>query len=205
MKGHPLHVLILECNASKLASQDLSFGRGVAEAMALVQREKNHLRIEVLLIDSYEDFSDGIVDLIDEYSSVYNILVIGHSDSQSLTVAPNFDISWSEVGKWFQPLKPKTLAFVACEAGQFVSTQAIFDELETCRNIYASPFKSTKQQFEALKILFAYLLLTKRVDTNLIWVGQIMNFIRTGGVILDCTRRNPEGNQLFQFLGSLSS
>lgn len=204
MTPRPLHLLILECNAGTLATQGLSFAQGVADAMKLVRREQKHLKIEALLIDSYEDFSDGIVERIENYSSVHNIIVVGHSNRQRLAVAPNFDLSWPEVGQWFQRLKPKNLAFVACEAGQFLGTRAIFDELESCRHIYASPFKSTKQQFEALKILFAYLLLTKKVDKDLIWMGQLMNYFRTGGIILDCTRSNPEGNQLFQFLGSLS-
>jgi len=199
-KLKPLSLLILECDAQKLQRQSLSFAGDLFKVVSLLPAK---ITVEVGLINSKEDFSKILIVCSEKYSSIKNIVVIGHSNRALICVAPNFDLEWKVFARWLSHFKPQKIALIACEAGQFLSTRTLFDEIPKLTKIYASPFKTTKQQFEAIPLLISYLLLTSKQDNDTILLGQAINFFRTGGVILQCTRRNPEGNQILQFLGSL--
>jgi hypothetical protein len=193
--------LVLECDADNLALQGLGFAGEIQTVLDLLPKS---IRVLTALINSQEDFSKVLIRCAEKYSTVQNILIVGHSNRQIMRIAPGFDMPWNVLGKWLNKLRPKKMALIACEAGQFYSTRALFDELPTCRTIYASPFKATKQQFSAIHLLLTYILLAKIYDRNHIFRAQIANFAHTGGIILECTRSNPEGNQLLQFLGAIS-
>jgi hypothetical protein len=92
------------------------------------------------------------------------------------------------------------MVFVACEAGQYPSTRTLFDQMQSLRTIYASPVKTTKEQAEIIKLLVPYLLLSKAQDPELIRIFQIINFLRSGSIILRCARRRGEWTSLLQFL-----
>jgi hypothetical protein len=199
-KLKPLSLLVLECDAGKLQSQSLSFAQ---EIHTIIKHLPKKLTVEVGLINSEDDFREILITCAEKYSSVKNIVVIGHSNRNVICVAPGFNLEWEVFARWLMPLSPQKIALIACEAGQFHSTRALFDELPKLTKIYASPFKTTKLQFRAIHLLLGYLLLTTKQDKDLIYAAQVANFWKTGGVILECTRRNPEGNQILQFLGSI--
>jgi hypothetical protein len=199
-KLKPLSLLILECDAQTLESQSLSFAR---EISTVVNALPKNLTVEPGLINSEEDFRKILIHCAEKYSSIKNIVVIGHSNRDLIRVAPGFDLEWQVFARWLSSFNPQKMALIACEAGQFHPTRTLFDELPKLTKIYASPFKTNKLQFMAIHPLIAYLLLTTKQDKDVIWTGQVVNFWRTGGIILECTRRNPEGNQLMQFLSSI--
>jgi hypothetical protein len=96
------------------------------------------------------------------------------------------------------------MIFIACEAGQFPATRTLFDEIPKLNKIYASPLKTSLAHAEVIKLLVPYLLLAKKLDNDIIQMGSLLNFFKTGGVILQCSRRNTEWNQFWQFIGSLT-
>jgi hypothetical protein len=199
-KLKPLSLLVLECDARKLQSQSLSFAQ---EIHTIIKHLPKKLTVEVGLINSEDDFRKILITCTEKYSSIKNIVVIGHSNRNLICVAPSFNLEWKVFARWLLSFRPQKIALIACEAGQFHSTRALFDEIPKLTKIYASPFKSTKLQFMAIHLLLAYLLLTTKQEKDLIYAAQVANFWKTGGVILECSRRNPEGNQILQFLGSI--
>jgi hypothetical protein len=56
---------------------------------------------------------------------------------------------------------------------------------------------------EAMKLLIPYLLMARKIDGDLITIGQAISFIRHGGIILRCRRAQTEWNQIFQALVAL--
>jgi hypothetical protein len=199
-KLKPLSLLILECDANKLASQSLAVAN---ELNRIVQILPAKVSAEVAFINSAAGLRDKFVSYNEKYSSIKVIVVIAHSNRQVISIAPDMVIEWEAFGRWVEPFNPQQMVFVACEAGQYPSTRALFDTVPKLTKIYASPIKTTKAQAEVIKLLVPYLLLTKKQDDDLIRWAQILNFLNNGGVILRCSRRNTEWNQLLQFLGGL--
>lgn len=192
---HPLHLLVLECDANTLASQGLSF---FDEIQLVTKLLPDKARCEMERINSQEQFTATVRRYFENYSSVHNILIIGHSNPGSIRIAQGFDQTWGAVGQWIKPLKTQRLALVACEAGKFASCRAMFNEAPSLRKIYASPFKGNKKQFRGILFILGFLLWSKTVTPNHILGAQIGSFWSSGGVILECSRRNPELTELVQ-------
>jgi hypothetical protein len=202
--GHrlkPLSLLILECDADKLARQALSVAGEIKRVVEILPAK---ISVEVALINSSVDLRDKFVGYKEKYSSIKVIVVIAHSNRDVISIAPDMVIGWRAFGRWVAPLFPKQMVFVACEAGQYPSTRVLFDEVPKLNKIYASPVKTTKAQADVVQLLGPYLLLSRKQDDDVIRLGQVLNFLRTGGVILRCSRRNSEWNQLLPALGGLS-
>jgi hypothetical protein len=200
-KPKPLSLLILECDAQKLEKQGLTFAGDLYKIVSALPAK---ITVEVGMITSQANLLEVLVNCKEKYSSIQNIVVIAHSNRNVISVARDLVPTWKAFAQWIKPFKPKQIVFIACEAGQFWATRTLFDEIPQLTKIYASPMKTTKPQFKIIHALVSYLLLTKKQDKDLIWADQVVNFVNTGGVILQCTRRNPEWNQIWQFLGGLA-
>lgn len=193
----PLSLLILECNADKLKSQALAVAN---ELNSVVRLLPTQLTVEVAFINSGADLREKFVAYLQRYSSIKLIVVIAHSNREVISIAPDLVLQWQAFGRWVEKFKPKQMVFVACEAGQYPSTRTLFDQIQSLRTIYASPIKTSKEQAEIIKLLVPYLLLSKTQDSELIRVFQILNFLRSGSIILRCSRRRGEWTSLLQFL-----
>lgn len=197
----PLSLLIIECDADKLAEQALSFAGEIKRVVEILPAKTS---VEVAQINSTSDLRDKFVAYKEKYSSIKVIVVIAHSNRDMISIAPDMVIGWRAFGRWVAPLSPKQMVFVACEAGQYPSTRVLFDEVPKLNKIYASPLKTTKAQADVVRLLVPYLLLSRKQDDDVILLGQVLNFLTTGGIILRCSRRNSEWNQLFQSIGGMS-
>lgn len=197
----PLSLLILECDADKLKSQALAVANDLNNVVRLLPAQ---LTVEVAFINSEADLRDRFVDYVQRYSSIKLIVVIAHSNREVISIAPDLVLQWQAFGRWVEKFKPKQMVFVACEAGQYPSTRTLFDQVQSLRTIYASPIKTTKEQAEIIKLLVPYLLLSKTQDSELIRVFQILNFLRSGSIVLRCSRRTGEWTSLLQFLSGLT-
>lgn len=197
----PLSLLILECDANKLKSQALAVANELNSVVRLLPAQ---LTVEVAFINSEADLRESFVDYVQRYSSIKLIVVIAHSNREVISIAPDLVLQWQAFGRWIEKFKPKQMVFVACEAGQFPSTRTLFDQMQSLRTIYASPIKTTKEQAEIIKLLVPYLLLSKTQDSELIRVFQILNFLRSGSIVLRCSRRRGEWTSLLQFLTGLT-
>lgn len=195
-----LSLLILECDTNLLASQSLSVAKDIDRIVKLLPRR---LTVEVALIKTKDDLLEAFADYTKKYRAIKLVVVIAHSDSQVISLAPGMVVGWGAFAGWLQPFRPQKLVSIACNAGQFPPTRILFDEINSLKEIYASPVKLWIRQVEAMKILIPYLLVARRLDADIITAGQIITFIRNGGIILRCRRRQTEGNEFLQFLGGL--
>lgn len=195
-----LSLLILECDASNLARQNLSVAHELHQITRLLPAK---ITREIALINSAADLQERFIDYKKRYSSIKLMVVIAHSNREVISVAPDMLLPWEAFARWVLPFNPQKMIFVACEAGQFPSTRTLFDEIPRLTQIYASPLKTSKAHVEVIKLLVPYVLLAKKPDNDVIQIGSLLNFFQTGGVILKCSRRNTEWNQFWQLIGSL--
>lgn len=196
-----LSLLILECDTDKLASQSLSVATDLNSIVRILPKR---LSVEIALIRSRPDLVNNFADYSQKYRGIKLVVVIAHSNSSVISLAPELSAtSWDIFAQWLRPVQPQKLVCIACKAGQFPPSRTLFDEIPKLTEIYASPVELWIHQVEAMKLLIPYLLMTSRVDADLITLGQWISFMRNGGIILRCRRRQTEWNQLFQFLGAL--
>lgn len=196
-----LSLLILECDANKLAQQNLSVANQLHQITHLIPAK---LTKEVAFINSAADLQEKLIDYKQKYSLIKLIVVIAHSNREVISIAPDMLLTWEAFAHWIVPFSPQKMVFIACEAGQFPATRTLFDEIPKLNKIYASPLKTSLAHAEVIKLLVPYLLLAKKLDNDIIQMGSLLNFFKTGGVILQCSRRNTEWNQFWQFIGSLT-
>lgn len=196
-----LSLLILESDAKKLAQQNLSVANELHQIAHLIPAK---ISKEVAFINSSAELQKAFVILKEKYSSIKLIVVIAHSNRDVISMAPDMLLTWEAFARWVLPFNPQKMVFIACEAGQFPSTRTLFEEIPRLNKIYASPLKTSLAHAEVIKLLVPYLLLSKKQDNDIIQLGSLLNFFKTGGVILQCSRRNTEWNQFWQFIGSLT-
>lgn len=199
-----LPLLILECDASRLAGEGMAMGNEI-NSIAKVLPIKNR-NLELALVNSQDDLLEVFADYAERYSSIKVIVVIGHSNAWSLRISTvnNTILDWPVVASWFEKFKPQHLVFAACNAGQYPAKSAFFERLKSLKSMFASPVKISRLQADIIKILIPYLLLTKTIDPDAIKLGQWLAFLRDKTIILYCTRRDSDWNKLIQFGAGLS-
>jgi hypothetical protein len=195
-----LSLLILECDTDLLASQSLSVANDLNNIVRILPKR---LSVEVALIKSKDELLEKFADYSRRYRSIKLVVVIAHSNSSVISLAPGAVVSWNAFAQWIKPFSPQKLVFIACKAGQYPPTRTLFDEIPKLTEIYASPVELWIRQVEAMKLLIPYLLMARKLDADVITVGQAINFMRNGGIILRCRRTQTEWNQLLQFLAAL--
>jgi hypothetical protein len=196
-----LSLLILECDAKTLARDSLSVAADINNIVRILPKK---LSVEVAPIDSRQDLLDRFADYKQTYRGIKLVVVIAHSNRSVISLAPGMlDTRWNVFAEWLKPFNPQKLVCIACNAGQFPPSRTLFDELPKLTEIFASPVPLWLHQVEAMKLLIPYLLMTSKIDNDLIVLGQWIMFMRNGGLILHIKRRQTEWNNFFQFLGAL--
>ncbi len=196
-----LSLLILECDADLLASQSLSVANDLNNIVRILPKR---LSVEIALIRSKDDLLKNFADCAQKYRAIKIVVVVAHSNSSVISLSPELQYTpWKVFAEWLKPFSPQKLVCIACNAGQFPPTRTLFDEIPKLKEIYASPVKLWVWQIEAMKLLIPYLLMARSFDSDLFAAGQVINFLRNGGIILRCRRRQTEGNQFLQFFGGL--
>jgi hypothetical protein len=175
----------------------MSFAGAIQTVVGLLPSKPT---IETGLIKSEKDWDEVLDRYFDTYGFVENIVIIGHSNSLGLVIAPRVFFPWQDVAQEIADLEPGQMALIACEAGQSYSANIFFDEIPELTDLYASPFKTTVQQCAGIPILLAYLLSVEEPDAEKIFLAQGINFFRTGGWIQHHTPDNRAGNQLLEFI-----
>jgi hypothetical protein len=199
-----LPLLILECDADRLAREGMAMGNQINGIVRVLPIKNRNL--ELALINSQDDLLGAFADYAERYSSIKVIVVIGHSNAWSLRIStPNKTIlDWPVVATWFEKFKPQYLVFAACSVGQYPAKAAFFEKLKSLKAMFASPVKISRLQAEIIKILVPYLLLAKTIDPDAIKLGQWLAFLRDKTIILYCTRRDSDWDRLIQFGAGLN-
>lgn len=180
----PPSLLVLECNSALLASQEITLAGDVFDIarrfvpkaiMSLVQGTRK----EELLFRLGECKQQG-----GEFGLV---VVIGHSAQRGIRLTPDHEASWSEFALWLSPFRPQRVILVACEAGRWLPSVALFSGIPTLQEIYGSPVVTTQQQAAYVKLLVPYFLSGKRLPKDILLI-QATNFLLTRGVVFRQTR-----------------
>ncbi len=119
------------------------------------------------------------------------ICVVGHSNMTGIAVTGSGaadSMSWTKSAAFLAPLQPKRVALIACQAGAWLPSKALFDGLPTLMELYGSPLLTNEQQMTILKVLVPLLLAGVQVDPELLRVAQVANFALTRGVLFRQTR-----------------
>lgn len=120
-KGKSL--LILECNADKLASQSMSMAE---EIKIISQLFAPKVKIEVVKTTTEEMLKSQFASLVENQYQFETIVVIGHSSSTSINLTYDRSVSWAGFAKWIEIFKPKQMVLIACQSGNIFPVQDLF-------------------------------------------------------------------------------
>lgn len=123
------------------------------------------------------------------------VAAVGHSNISGVRLASDAEVSWQAFASWLKPFSPRVAVLVACEAGRWRATKALFEGIPTLNELYASPVLVTDWQAVGVKVLVPYLLTGRQLKVGELRVAQILNFLITRGVLFRRTRRdfrNPD-------------
>jgi hypothetical protein len=196
-----LSLLILECDTDKLASQRLSVASDLNDIVRILPKR---LSVEIALIRSKDDLTNRFAAYAQKYRGIKLVVVIAHSNAAVISLAPELsETPWIGFAQWLKPFRPQKLVCIACKAGQYPPSRTLFDEIPKLTEIYASPVELWIQQVQTMKLLIPYLLMTGKVDSELIRLSQWITLVANGAVILYIRRRQTDWNQFFQLIGAL--
>jgi hypothetical protein len=117
-----------------------------------------------------------------------HVAVVGHSNRSGLRLAPGLSVSWDDFAPWIEPFQPKCAILVACEAGRWLPSEALFRRIRSLREVYGSPVVTTEAQAGAVKVLVPYLLLGNQMPPNIVPL-QLLNFALSGGILFRQRRK----------------
>lgn len=179
-------LLILECDYKKLASQSLSMAEEIEVA---VQFLASKVKVEIVRTSTENDLKKQFASLAENNFRFEIIVVISHSSTSGLRLTSDRKVSWGGLAKWIELFEPSYLTIVACQAGGMIPARDLFSGIPALKEIYASPLKISKPQSEIVKLLIPYLLNIRSPDSEIISIGQAVNFLLTGGSIFRWKRK----------------
>lgn len=179
-------ILILECDAEKLASQSLSMSEEIEQIARMFALNAD---VEVVKATTEEHLLSSFARLSENKRYFNIVVVIGHSNSSDLVLTSDRVVGWNVFAKWIDIFLPKKLLFIACKSGNFSVAEEVFGQIKTLKEIYAPPIDTTKRQSKVMKILIPILLNGKSLNQDEIFLGQIVNLIITGGITWHWTKR----------------
>ena len=125
-----------------------------------------------------------------EHRTFTTILVIAHSNQQGLNLTADRQSTWPTFVNWVRPFAPRSLIFVACQAGRPWPVKLLFDGLPSLNEIYAPPFITTREQADIIKLLLPVVALGKYPVNGLDQLIRAVGFIATRSIIFRWTRRD---------------
>jgi hypothetical protein len=178
-------ILIVECDSATLRSQAISMA---ADLERIVRTVVPSATIRLVSATSQESLLSGLGRCKEECGGFDNVAIVGHSNRRGLRLAPGLSVPWDKLGLWIEPFRPKRAILVACEAGGWLPSEALFNGIRTLREIYGSPVVTTEKQAASVTVLVPYLMLDNRLPRDILAV-HLVNFALTGGVIFRHTRK----------------
>jgi len=174
------HLLIIECDSRKLASDGLDLGSAFGQAAKTLFPGK---RIAVVQTSSEQKLKEDFADVFREYGKFRSILLVGHSNEAGLMLTADGHRTWAAVGNWLQSFEPEFCFLAACRAGRSEAVRNLFKPVRTLRQIYASPAALYKNQVSPLALLIGMLLKGGRIDEDQSGALRLANYVLTGGQI----------------------
>lgn len=188
-KSRGKSLLILECDADKLVAQSMSIADEIERVNQVIQPFASKVNIAKVKTSTEQNLKLHFAHLAGQNCRFGTIVVIGHSNASGLSLTSDRFVLWMDFPKWVELFEPKQMVLVACQSGQKPSACDLFAGIPTLKELYASPINTTKPQSEIIKVLVPYLLHTRSANSELIRLGQLINFWLTGGIIYRWLRK----------------
>lgn len=165
-------LLIIECDAAKLAAQGLNIAtRAEAACAHFVEVDRIQATTRAETLRALGEYAQG-------RRRPRFVLVVGHSNENGIQLAADAFIAWKEFAAWLAPFKPDTLLLLACRAGRWSDAVVpLFDNIPSLRRLFASPAPLNEMQ-AALGILLPDLL-TRRTSAEKLRTGLLVNTVVT--------------------------
>jgi hypothetical protein len=180
-------LLILECDPERLPAQPASFA---AELESLVKAFVPCARSVRVQAKVTSQLLADLARLKSEFENFKMVIVVAHSNAAEVMLAADASTSWEGLGRWLAPFSPRIVLLVACEAGRWVASQGLFENIASLKEVYGSPVLINDLQAAGIKILVPYLLSGRRLRREHLRAGQVLNFLLTRGIVLRRTRRD---------------
>lgn len=116
-------ILIIECDPATLESQALSMARDLEGIVRLVVPSAT---LRLVPAASPELLLHDLGRCKVECGRFDHVAVVGHSNRNGLRLAPGLSVSWEKFAPWIEPFGPKCAILVACEAGRWLPSEALF-------------------------------------------------------------------------------
>ena len=183
------HLLVIECDSLKLASQGLHLGTGFGQVVKELFPDK---RIAVVRTSTEGKLRSDLAKIFEEMGRFRTILIVGHSNSDELMLTSEGCRTWATVGQWVKIFEPEFLFLAACEAGQSAAVRDVFGRVDSLRQIYASPVTLYKIHTAPLGVLVYMLLADGRINPEQSRALRIVHYVVSGGQLYRW-RRNESG------------
>jgi hypothetical protein len=183
------HLLVIECDSQRLASQGLHLGTAFGQVVKALFPNK---RIAVVRTSTEDKLREDLAKVFEECGRFRNILIVGHSNPDELMLTSEGCRPWATVGQWLRILEPEFLFLAACEAGQSAAVRGIFGSVDSLRQIYASPVTLYKIHTAPLGVLVYMLLANGKINPDQSEALRMVHYIVSGGQLCRW-RRNETG------------
>ena len=180
------HLLIVECDADRLAADGLNLGSAFARLVTSLFPDK---KIAVVRTSSEQQLGKDLADVLKAHGRFRSIVVVGHSNETGLALTSDGLRSWEAVGNWLRIFEPEICFLAACKAGKSAAVGNLFKAIPTLKQIYASPAVLYKTQTSALGLLIMLLVQQGKIDDEQSEVARVLNYALHGGQIYRWKRR----------------
>ena len=126
-------VLILECDPAKLAAQSLTSARQLDRIVATVVPFAQSYPVAATCRQA---LLSQLAQCKEERGKVDVVVICGHSNKDKLCLTADWRAPWNEVAQWIAPFSPKSVVLVACQAGRWLPSKALFDGVLLSRQQY---------------------------------------------------------------------
>jgi hypothetical protein len=185
-------VLIIECDAKKLEDQSINIAHefnNIFSAFPICRHTFIRIFNKADLLSQFAELAIG--------KHTYDIiLIVGHSiiDSASgnpteIQFASDFGITWNLLPEYLDIFKPKCLVLATCKGGHFLPSGEMFNRLKSLKELYGTPVIANEAQIAIFKLLIPFIVAPGDFDPNILLVGNVLNYLATGGIILRHTRK----------------
>jgi len=180
------HLLILECDSTKLAADGLNLGHAFGE---LVKKLFPQKRIAVIRTSTEQQLMEDMAAALKEFGRFRSVLIVGHSNEAGLVLTADGLRTWEAVGNWLQPFAPEFCFLAACRSGRSEAVRNLFKPVPALRQIYASPAALYKNQLPPLALLIGMLLKDGRIDEDHSGALRLANYFLSGGQLFRWKRK----------------
>jgi hypothetical protein len=187
------HLLVIECDSRKLASQGLHVGTAFGQFAQKLFTDK---RIVVVQTSTEDKLRDDLARVFQAHGRFRSVLIVGHSDPTVLALTSDKPPSpWAVVAQWLRIFEPEFLFLAACEAGQSVAVRDVFKGIPGLRQIYASPVLLYKSHVAPLGVLICMLLSNGRINSEQSQALRIVHHVVYGGQLYRWVRKESGPGQ----------